>query len=242
MGNHFGYSRHMPQKDETYVATVDQKIGGALKRERENRNLTQEEVAKRMRDFGFDFRQTTIYKIETGRRGVSIGEALALARSVGIPLERLTVPDADSVDAVSARVRGYSKWSIEALEGAVKAVGAVSASVRALQKELDVLRERRREGASSFDTMDLEMNFEPLVEAGYLALAFEHDVEELFMRPAGHTLLWSYGFPRDTFGQGWPEEEQEEEETGPDGGVISLGGYTIEREANHGEHPKAPER
>lgn len=230
----YWYSQEMPEQTDSYIATVDENFGAALKREREHRNLSQQALARRMRDLGFAWHPSTVGKIETRSRGVSIGEALALAAAVEVPVERLTIPDAASVDAVAARVRGYARWSIGALERAMQAVEAVSASVSALREELDILK--------GFD--DTTDAFEPLLEAGGIARGFEHDVEEIFMRPAGEALLRAHGFAVDTFGPGWPEDDAEDAvQVEPVNLMDALQqSISAKRGEKHGEHPTTRQR
>lgn len=56
---------------------------------REQKTMTQEELAHEVSLRGFDFKQQTIYKIESGNRRVTVGEAAAIADALGYTLDGL---------------------------------------------------------------------------------------------------------------------------------------------------------
>lgn len=80
------------------TAVGDAVFGLRLKPIREANKWTQEQLALEMQERGFEFTQVTIYKIETGKRKVSVAEALALAEILDTDINALT---ADSVDDLS---------------------------------------------------------------------------------------------------------------------------------------------
>lgn len=63
-----------------------------LRDAREKAGLSQDALASIMSDLGYAFRQQTITRIEGGERRVEVGEAFALARSVGTSVEALMRP------------------------------------------------------------------------------------------------------------------------------------------------------
>lgn len=70
-------------------ADIDRELGENVRRVRESIGLSQASLAAKMQALGFDFQQQTIYKIESGNRKVTVGEATALAttmklRDVGV--------------------------------------------------------------------------------------------------------------------------------------------------------------
>lgn len=68
---------------------LDETFAANLKQAREDARLSQEELARRMSLRGFRFHQSTVNKIETGERKVSIGEAAELATVLHVRLEAL---------------------------------------------------------------------------------------------------------------------------------------------------------
>lgn len=65
-----------------------------LREWRNERGMSQEELARQMAELGFPFHQGTIYKIETGARRVRLDEATVLAKVLGLDLDMLTAePD-----------------------------------------------------------------------------------------------------------------------------------------------------
>jgi len=65
------------------MSSLNDLFANRLREVRERQELSQDELARRMRARGHDFRQQTIYKIETGNRRVIISEAVDLAEALG---------------------------------------------------------------------------------------------------------------------------------------------------------------
>lgn len=84
------YAPFMANDVSHFTVSIDDSFGEALRQARERSKLTQGAVAELMRERLFvDFHQTTVYKIESGKRGVTLGEGLALASIVGVSIEKL---------------------------------------------------------------------------------------------------------------------------------------------------------
>lgn len=62
---------------------VDDNLATNLREHREARALSQDDLAQRMNERGFSFSQSTIWKIEQGKRPVKISELVALADALG---------------------------------------------------------------------------------------------------------------------------------------------------------------
>lgn len=111
-----------------------------LKQARKNAGLSQDELASAMAERGHDFHQQTVYKIESGNRRVSIGEAISLADSVGAPLSLFMESDPVSLPARRAEIELKTKRLLESLV-------ALEKQVRDGRNALQELREL----ASTFD-------------------------------------------------------------------------------------------
>lgn len=61
-----------------------------VRRLREHKGLPQSALAKAMSDRGWSWHQQTVYRVENGKQGVSLGEATDLAEILGVPPGRLT--------------------------------------------------------------------------------------------------------------------------------------------------------
>lgn len=86
---------------------------GASFRIARQRTLSQEQVAEAMQVRGFDFHQATVYKIENGKRKVTVGEALALSDIVNVPLEVLTEdPDSPTAKAFAVEKMAERVYSL----------------------------------------------------------------------------------------------------------------------------------
>lgn len=97
---------------------IDDNFGASLRYWRELRDITQEDLSKRMRARGFDFHQSTLYKIESGKRRVLLGEGVALAELLQVPLDRLTSPQVGTEPAILAQIKLGARLELDALERA----------------------------------------------------------------------------------------------------------------------------
>lgn len=104
---------------------IDETLGENLKSWRIQRDLTQEAVVAEMVKRGFDFYQSTLYKIESGKRRVIFGEAVALSEILQVSLEVLTTPSQDSEEALLARLRIGAKTQLERIEETVSQLNNV---------------------------------------------------------------------------------------------------------------------
>ncbi|MGI8392591.1 helix-turn-helix domain-containing protein [Leucobacter sp. W1038] len=75
------------------MSSFDDQFAIRLREIREQQKLSQDDLAQRMKARGHDFRQQTVYKIETGNRRVIFGEAVDLADSLGFTLDQFIDTD-----------------------------------------------------------------------------------------------------------------------------------------------------
>lgn len=110
---------------------ADRRFAGNLRFYRERGGMTQADLAARMADGGFAFRQQTIARIESLARRVSLGEAIALGRAVGTTADALSRPHGLAHDA----------WQVmDAARSARAAHTAVREQARKFGAEQDRLR------------------------------------------------------------------------------------------------------
>lgn len=84
---------------------VDESVAANLRRLRLDRGWTLEEACNRLADLGWPTYFTTLSKIETRDRKVSLAEAAALARLYGVKVEELlTSPDDDEMQEDTAAI------------------------------------------------------------------------------------------------------------------------------------------
>lgn len=103
-------------------SVIDDVFGEGLKYWRELRGLTQEAVTALMVKRGFDFHQSTLYKIESGKRRVLLGEGVALAEVLNVPLDRLTSPQPGSEPALLAQLKLGGRLELEAIQRSLNAL------------------------------------------------------------------------------------------------------------------------
>lgn len=66
------------------MTAIDREFGARLRAAREAKNMSQTQLAEAMRPLGYDVTQQMIYKIESGQRKVTVGEATALAKALDL--------------------------------------------------------------------------------------------------------------------------------------------------------------
>lgn len=108
----------------------EQAFGDRVRQWRKARSWSQEDLAEKLNDFGFEMHQTTVAKIERGTRPLRVAEAVALAQIFGVPaLSVFYGPgpedEAMSVESMRELIETYEKAlneSEERLEEAAKTV------------------------------------------------------------------------------------------------------------------------
>jgi transcriptional regulator with XRE-family HTH domain len=78
--------------------------GRALRRLRIARGWSQEEVARQMKAYGYDFHQTMIAKIEAAQRPIRVRELADLAALFGMEVHELIYPPAGSLKEVTREI------------------------------------------------------------------------------------------------------------------------------------------
>jgi transcriptional regulator with XRE-family HTH domain len=147
---------------------IDDIFGGSLKQWRELRDLTQEAVTAKMVERGFDFHQSTLYKIESGKRRVLLGEGIALAEILDVPLSRLTEPDVNSEPSLLASLKFSAKLALDALDRALNALTDIQTSASALGLTVGYLEEIAGDKEFDFDGTKATARkfYEPLSYSG----------------------------------------------------------------------------
>jgi transcriptional regulator with XRE-family HTH domain len=113
-----------------------------IREQREEIGLTKEGLADRARAAGLAWSQHTVWAIESGRRNVSLGEALLLQVFLDTPLDKLLHTSADVVDVDGAPVKGAQLPALARLPRKPVDVFADSAPMqkvlgKELQRKLD---------------------------------------------------------------------------------------------------------
>lgn len=67
----------------------EESIGRKVRLLREERGWSQTELARRLSDLGLDMHQTTVAKMESGRRPLRVSEAVAITQALKIPANTL---------------------------------------------------------------------------------------------------------------------------------------------------------
>lgn len=136
-----------------------EKLAGLeIRRLREARGWSQQELARRMASFGYQWHQTMIARIEAGSRPLRVNELTDFAALFGVTILDLTIPKVSLEDAADeiARLEPELKAAAEKFESAEKAVDIKAGRLkeltdardeaffehRRIQARLDYLRRR----------------------------------------------------------------------------------------------------
>ncbi|RFA10395.1 hypothetical protein B7R54_15160 [Subtercola boreus] len=95
----------MANDSERIFESGDEAFASMFRVAREAKGLTQDDVARHMSMRNYDFHQQTVYKIENGRRRVTVGEGVELASLVGLPVEALADRFPDSPESLANNVK-----------------------------------------------------------------------------------------------------------------------------------------
>lgn len=113
-----GVYPHPVVHDEEHIGTLptpEVLAGQELRRLRTVCGWSQEEVARRMADYGYDWHQTTVGRTETATRPLRLNEAVALAALFGIPVTQMIAPmtlEAPDVEAeIDAELKHWREIS-----------------------------------------------------------------------------------------------------------------------------------
>lgn len=101
---------------------MDDLFAVRMRRHREKVSKTQHQVAKAVRLAGHEFSRQTVYKIELGRRTVSVGEAFAIADALGVELTGLVGRSDYTPDAQHPAIKLLHEAN-EAMRNAMREIG-----------------------------------------------------------------------------------------------------------------------
>jgi transcriptional regulator with XRE-family HTH domain len=143
-----------------------------LKRLREARGWSQNELATRMRADGWpSFRQTTISRLEKGEQSVRIGEARALAAILGQRLETMVYPpeDAHALEVVHSALYGVhaatAKLRLSAMNLETERIRLQRAIERLRQSHPEMLSQVPAESLELADSDPMKVTMEGIAEA-----------------------------------------------------------------------------
>ena len=111
--------------------------GRALRRLRLSQGWSQEEVARRMRVFGYDFHQTMIAKMDAAQRPLRVRELVDFATLFGVEVNLLIQPPPNgSLDDIDQEIAELEEALVKANQGAQ----ATAENLRHAEAAVSVLR------------------------------------------------------------------------------------------------------
>jgi transcriptional regulator with XRE-family HTH domain len=112
------------------------------------RGWSQQEVAMKMRGFGYSWNQTMVSKIEAGTRPLRVNELADLAQLFAVPVAQLLLPQVSLEEAekeiaeLEPALKAAEARAAEA-EAALKAMEELNYELNRIRARLDYLRRRR---------------------------------------------------------------------------------------------------
>lgn len=98
------------------IPTAEELAGRELRRLRAELGWSQEEVARRMAAFGYDWHQTTVGRIEAAQRPLRLNEAVSLAALFDVPLTQLLVSPTMGIDDIDGEIEQTEEKLAASLE------------------------------------------------------------------------------------------------------------------------------
>lgn len=118
----------------------EEHLAGNVRRLRDRKGLSQEQLADEMTGRGRKWHQNTVYRIEVGKqKDISHGEAITLAGILGVPVDVLTRPGPEAaeislVDQAAVSLRRNWANSATAIDGLLAAREEAGKAARQAQR------------------------------------------------------------------------------------------------------------
>lgn len=159
------------------IEDSDAMFAAAVRKQRETHGWSQAELAEKAEPYGVAFMATTIYKIETGKRKVSVAEAIALAHALRVSVNELITQGTDSAFVTKEVLLESGMDTLFEHEKVIDTLAAMIARQKRMRQVLDDYREKFGEDpmwlAYKTGRQDLRAHWQPLVDwtgpADYLA-------------------------------------------------------------------------
>lgn len=112
---------------------------------REELDMSQEDLALRMGDYGFSWSKTTVWKTETARRPIRVNEAAAIGEVLGVHVAKLIGDARDNwaEHAQLLRLLARVNWVERRIREAETEVAELSEEYRRVATELERLQFER---------------------------------------------------------------------------------------------------
>lgn len=148
------------------VESWEKVFGLRIREMRQLRGWTQEELARRMAEAGFQMHQTTVAKLENGTRPTNVGEIAALAALLEVPIGAL----------FGTADRAERQRAVQTLEFRLRSLKAESEAIFDKRAELDI-----RMSHLAFEMDEVRADYEK-AKAGYeAAVGSIHEADGLIL-------------------------------------------------------------
>src|SRR5690606_15412363 len=125
--------------------TAEDFLGMSIRLAREELDMSQEDLALRMGDYGFSWSKTTVWKTETARRPIRVNEAAAIGEVLGVHVAKLIGDARDNwaEHAQLLRLLARVNWVERRIREAETEVAELSEEYRRVATELERLQFER---------------------------------------------------------------------------------------------------
>lgn len=130
------------------MPTLEQLVGRQLRLLRQGHGWSQQEVAEKIRPFGYQWSQATVTRLESATRPIRLNELADLALLYGVPIEQFLEPEVqdfawDDLDALDREIKRLTaeregmQAQIEKAESAACASARITAQAVIYRARLD---------------------------------------------------------------------------------------------------------
>ena len=159
------------------IEDSDAMFAAAVRKQREFHGWSQAELAEKAAPYGVTFMATTIYKIETGKRKVSVAEAIALAHALRVSVNELITQGTDSAYVTKEVLLEYGMETLLDHERVIDSLFPMIDRQKRMRQVLESYREKFGDDPLWLAYMpgrqNLRAHWQPLVDwtgpADYLA-------------------------------------------------------------------------
>ena len=164
--------------EERHRGEQAQWFGDNVRKNRERKEMSQVDVAKKMVARGWDWHQSTVYKIEHAERRTEAFEVHDLAEILGVPMAHLFWPPAEVNEAamVDRSIAILRRAWRETAEAAHHLLAARDGAKRTLDRSGDSKYQRVRDTCAELETELAEQTLDAAFDEG--TYRFEHPEEE----------------------------------------------------------------
>jgi transcriptional regulator with XRE-family HTH domain len=148
--------------------SANERLGAAVRTLREQKGISQAELARLMTERGWPWHQSTVYRVESGRQTVGFSEALDLAGVLRTSLDRFTWGSAEANESdfvYAARARLVQQYEVTA-EAVCRMLAEEKVTDRTVRRHKDSKWERVQVALDDLMGTAKDYHLEAAIEEG----------------------------------------------------------------------------